>query len=120
MVNMTTITTDCEDKVMGLFSKKETLCCILVDDGILEMNQATYKYIRKLQSEIKDLKLEKTKVEMELKAIKPVIESKKYTPAISKDCGECKFVVRSRYSDDIIGCRKSGVCDDFAPKESES
>ena len=101
---------------MSLFGKKETLCYIPVDDGILEVSQAAYDYIMKLQQELADTKHEKYKVEAELKAIKPIIESKEYTPAISKDCGECKFVVRRRWSGDIIGCRKNGVCDDFAPK----
>lgn len=101
---------------MSLFGKKETLCYIPVDDGILKMNQATYNYIMKLENKIANLEREKVKIEKELKAIKPVIESKNYTQAISKDCGECKFVVRSRWNGDIIGCRKNGVCDDFAPK----
>lgn len=99
--------------------KKESMCFIAIDDGILEMNQATYNYIVQLRNDMNDIKHEKIKVEAELRAIKPVIESKQYEPAISSDCGECKFVVRSMWSNDIIGCRKNGVCEDYAPKEEE-
>lgn len=103
-----------------MFGKKESRCYIPVDDGVLEMSQATYDYVTKLKNENRDLKREKSSLEAELRAIKPVVENKDWAPAISRDCGECKLVVRSRWDGSIIGCRKPCVCDDFVPVENES
>ena len=60
-----------------------------------------------------DLQFENSNLKEELKRIKPIVESKDYKPALSKDCGDCKFCVRSPWNDDIIGCRKDNVCADF-------
>ena len=60
-----------------------------------------------------DLQIKNKNLSEELKRIKPVVESKDYKPALSKDCGDCKFCVRSSWNGCIIGCRKDNVCADF-------
>ena len=97
--------------------RKGSLCYIHTDDGVLEMSQATYDYIQSLKKELRDTKGELIKVQAELKALKPVITNKDWKPAMSSDCGECKYVVRSRWNSDIIGCRKDCVCNDFAKED---
>lgn len=64
-----------------------------------------------------DLEFENSKLKMELKCIKSVVESKDYKPALSKDCGDCKFCVRSSWNGCVIGCRKDNVCADFEKEE---
>ena len=67
-----------------------------------------------IDKKYRDLQFENSKLKAELKRIKPIVESKDYKPAISKDCGDCKFCVRSPWNNDIIiGCRKDNVCADF-------
>lgn len=99
--------------------KKENTYYIPIENGVLSVDKATYDYIMKLRQEATDAKHEKIKVEAELSVIKPIIESKQYEPAISSDCDLCKFVVRSVWNNDIIGCRKNSVCEDYAPKEED-
>lgn len=65
-----------------------------------------YRYANLLIAKIHDLK-------NELNEIKPIVEDKKLKPAISKDCAYCKFVVRSRSDNSVIGCCKDNVCEDF-------
>ena len=97
---------------------EEPSCILTTEDGkVLGMTQDTYDYISKLKEKIKDLEYKKDNIEEELKAIKPILEYKNYQPALSRDCGECKFVVRSRRSGDIIGRRKNSVCDDFVKED---
>ena len=86
------------------------------DGRTIKVNEDVYYYISSLKEEIHDLR----RAEHELKAIKPIVESKDLKCAISEFCGSCRFVVRSPYSRDIIGCRKGCVCDDFVEdKERE-
>lgn len=90
------------------------------DGRTIKVNEDVYYYISSLKDEICDLKFDLRKAEHELKAIKPIVESKDLKYAISEFCGSCRFVVRSSYSHDIIGCRKGCVCDDFVEdKERE-
>lgn len=66
-----------------------------------------------IDEKYRDLQFENSNLKAELKRIKPIVESKDYKPAISKDCDDCKFCVRSPWNNDIIGCRKDNVCADF-------
>lgn len=82
-----------------------------------------YCYINNLKDEASRLKEENSSlkskyfnVKAELDEIKPLVERKEYTPAISKDCEECKFALLSRLSGAVIGCRKNCLCDDFKRK----
>lgn len=77
----------------------------------------TCRYIIYLERKIRDIRHEKHGLKAELRAIKPVVETGNLTPAVSRECGNCKYVVRSSWSNDIIGCRKSCTCEDFTPEE---
>lgn len=70
-----------------------------------------------LLDKIINLERDKIKAEAELRALKPVVKNKGWKPAMSSDCGECVYVVRSKWNRDIIGCRKDCVCEDFKSKE---
>lgn len=70
-----------------------------------------------IDEKYQDLQFENLNLKAELKCIKPIVESKDYKPALSKDCGDCKFCVRSPWNNDIIGCRKDNVCADFETME---
>lgn len=86
-------------------------------EKVLNVDVDTYLYIQRLKSKINELEHEKHGIEAELRAIKPVVETGNLTPAVSRECGNCKYVVRSSWSNDIIGCRKSCTCEDFTPEE---
>ncbi len=87
------------------------------DDKTIRVDENAFMYICKLETEIHKLESEKHGLKAELRAIKPVVETGKLTPAVSRECGKCKYVVRSSWSNDIIGCRKSCTCEDFTPEE---
>ena len=70
-----------------------------------------------IDEKYQDLQFENLNLKAELKCIKPIVESKDYKPALSKNCGDCKFCVRSPWNNDIIGCRKDNVCADFETME---
>ena len=76
-------------------------------------------YIDSLKDENFELMKSKQSLLMELDSIKPVINSPGYEPALSRDCGDCKYVVRGRWNGEIIGCRKNNVCEDFVPREGD-
>lgn len=85
-----------------------------------------YKYIINLRRENsmlndENLSLMKDKhtLTMELDDIKTVINDPKYEPALSRDCGDCKYVARGRWNGSIIGCRKNNVCADFVKGEED-
>lgn len=91
---------------------------LTTEDGrIIKVNEDIYYYILSLKNEIHDLKYDLARSEKELEAIKPIIERPDYKPAISGECGNCHFVVRSHWSSDIVGCRKGLVCEDFTEKK---
>lgn len=69
--------------------------------------------------ECNELKHEKAKLEHELEALRPIVESPHYKPAMSKDCADCKFVVVNRWNSRIVGCRKDNLCEDFVPAKTE-
>lgn len=83
---------------------------VFINGKIYEVNEAVYNYITALE---KDL----YKVKGELEIIKPILENKDLKPAISKDCQDCKYAVKSRWNGDPLGCRKDNLCPDFTPME---
>ena len=82
-----------------------------------EVDGHVFNYIVELKQEISNLKRTKIELERELKAIKPIVERKEYKPAISEDCYNCIYVVKSPFNNNILGCRKDNVCEDYKPEE---
>ena len=77
-----------------------------------------YNYISNLRTENCDLKRENGKLDSELKSIKPIVEKKELKPAISENCEDCIYCIKSPfYRKDILGCIKDNVCDDFKKGE---
>ena len=101
-----------------MFKKKFKVDCMRIIDGEqCFMDQKTLKYIDKLRSEIFELEFKKGKLQKELETIKPVIETGTLKPAVSGYCKDCKFVVKSRWNGQILGCCKGNLCDAFSPAE---
>ena len=96
--------------------KKKKYNVLNVGDYSIIVDDCGYDYVLYLQKKIRDVEDEKSKLEKELKSIKPIIQSERYKPAISTDCGDCKYCVRSPWNNEIIGCRKDIVCNDFIQK----
>lgn len=103
------------------WKKKEPMCCMPTDKGILTMDRATYDYICGLKAKL-------SKLTDELNAIKPILESPDLLPALSKHCDECRFVVYSPYTSaydvfgnpihkTILGCRRNSLCSYYLPHE---
>ena len=76
-----------------------------------------YEEYKMLEVKLETLAHDNCKLRNELNAIKPVVENKNWEPAVSRDCGVCAFVVRSKWNGSIIGCRKNCVCKDFRLEE---
>lgn len=82
------------------------------------------RYIRYLKDEhvnhiceISRLKYENEKLKTELECIKPIIEKKELEPAISNRCDKCKFAVKSKWNNEVLGCCRKSVCEYYSPKE---
>ena len=73
--------------------------------------------LNELRRENLELKLENKDLKRELKAIKPVLANPQLKPAVSKDCHECRYVVKSKHDGSVLGCRKDAVCSDFVANE---
>ena len=82
-----------------------------------EVDSRVFNYVVELKREIRDLKHTRIELEKELKAIKPIVERKEYKPAISQDCYNCVYVVKSPFNNNILGCRKDNVCENYKPEE---
>ena len=87
------------------------------NNKIIYADKDTYECIENLKADIRRLTKERNDAIASLNAIKPIVEHKDYRPALSRDCCNCKFVVRSHWDGDIIGCRKENVCNDFKSVE---
>ena len=74
-------------------------------------------YIDSLRRKNDDLRYKIKCLEEELVAVKPVVANPTFKQAVSKDCSYCKYVLRSRWNGDILGCMKDNVCEDFVKKE---
>lgn len=83
------------------------------------VDKTAYTYIKNLENKLYDMEHEKRKLEWELRSIKPVLETPGLKPAVSTQCRNCRFGVRSSYNGDVIGCNINCVCGDFSPKEEE-
>ena len=105
-----------------LFGKKKLKRYVFIDDVIYYVDDEVADHIDKLNEELQNtldkLFAEKSKLmrtENELKAIKQLVESKEYKPAMSKDCQDCKYALKSKFNGELIGCRKDNLCNDFEP-----
>ena len=93
---------------------------VLFSEGkVLDVNEDAYNYLMELKDRLEKLEYENKKLVNELGAIKPVLATEGMKPAVHISCGGCRFVVRSKWNGDIIGCNKDCVCRDFYPKEEE-
>jgi hypothetical protein len=101
-----------------MFKHKKFNCAVVNKDGVVMiMDKETYKYLQGLEREKEDLEKKSCKLQNELDTIKPVLEDGNLKPAVSKSCRGCRFVVRSRWNGDILGCCKDNLCDDYQPEE---
>lgn len=89
---------------------------IAINGEIYFMDDACREYIFSIEKKIRNIEHENMMLRGELEAIKPVLENKNHKPAMSKDCDECKYCVRSSWNGEVIGCRKDNVCEDFKLK----
>lgn len=101
-----------------MFGRKDpNIYLVTYDDKEYRVSYDAMLIINELKKEIHELKHKKRSAELELEALRPVIENPKYKPAMSNDCDECKFVVKNRWNGRVIGCRKDNLCGDFMPRE---
>lgn len=67
-----------------------------------------------LRSKNEELVYENSELREELFMIKPVFMTPGFKPAMTKRCERCKFAYFSDYnSDEMLGCAKDVVCEDF-------
>lgn len=97
--------------------KKSDIRTIIEAGHQLYMCRDTYDYIQQLKNRNDALERENVKLTNELNAIKPVLATGGVKPAVHHLCGDCRFVVKSTWNSQIIGCSKDCVCDDFYPLE---
>lgn len=105
-----------------LFNKKDTAIggSVIVDGVIMYCDIDIARYVRKLEEENYELRKDKDKLKLELETIKPALKTVDLKHAVSKYCSQCKYAVMSRWNNDVIGCCKDCVCEDFAGKEKEN
>lgn len=100
-----------------MFGKKTTYP-VYIDSIKFEVKDLMLVYmIERLKDDNGDLKRKMAEMTHELTRIKPILEHKDFKPAISKDCADCKFAVKSQWNHEILGCRKNNLCEDFSLKE---
>lgn len=103
-----------------MFGKVKKDDYIIFCDGYpMSVSENVKKYVTKLELKLNNTEYELSKARQELKAIKPVIETGKLKPAVSKYCGDCKHCVKSTWNSDILGCNKDCICGDFKPIDLE-
>lgn len=78
----------------------------------------TDKYISKISAENEELKHQLANTKHKLESLSNQLQDTKLAPAISNECGKCKYVVRSIWDNRIIGCNKNMVCDDYVKENT--
>ena len=103
-----------------MFSGKKSefvnVASVNINGEYITVPLAVANRIQELSHENSNLKHKISNLKYELESIKPIIATKDLKPAISRDCINCKFVVKSPWNGAILGCRKDIVCEDFVPK----
>lgn len=100
-----------------MFGKKEKLYDCYICGVTFRVPKDALFRIEDLKRVLDKYEYECKVLENKLKEIEPIVESKKLKPAISTNCLDCKFCIRSRHGGDILGCCHDNVCDDYDPKE---
>lgn len=90
---------------------------VYIGDRMFYVPPEVKRHIDEREQMISTLEHAKWKLEGELNAIKPIVEDKRVKPAISENCSECKYVVKSPWNDGPLMCCKDSVCEDYTPKE---
>lgn len=80
-----------------------------------EVNEKFRIECTELRSKNWELEYTTSDLKDELEKIKPVVETSGFKPAVTDKCGQCKFAYYSDYDDELMGCCKGMVCDDFEP-----
>lgn len=92
----------------------ETTATVVCDPVYGLISEKAFGEIESLNHKLRDMELENMKLREELDRIKPVLECEKLTPAVSRKCRDCKYVVKSSWNGDILGCCKDSVCESFS------
>lgn len=102
-----------------MFGKRKNLNIFTMNRNglVMFMDHVVFDYIQDLEKKIDELERKNSKLQLELDTIKPVLETGNLTPAVSKSCKDCKFVVKSRFNNQILGCCRDSVCDKFQPED---
>ena len=103
-----------------IFNRRKSEDVVLVNIGNgrwVSVPMEVSEYIDSLRRENDDLRYKINCLEGELVAVKPVVANPTFKQAVSKNCTYCKYVLRSRWNGDILGCMKDNVCEDFVKKE---
>ena len=107
--------------MFGFFKKKEKVetWSVCVDDVYYNIDSRVARHFENLEYENKRLKNDVEELRKKIDEIQTYSKQEGYAPAISRECGDCKYVITSRhlgYGGSIIGCRKNMLCEDFKPK----
>lgn len=93
------------------FSKdKDEIDRIYIDNECFLVNPKVSNRVRNLENGMDYYESLSNGYEKELKAIRPILEVPDVKPAVSL---YCEFVLQSPNSNEIIGCRKDVVCNDY-------
>lgn len=107
--------------MFGFFKKKEKAetWSVCVDDVYYNIDSKVARHFENLEYENKRLKKDVEELRKKIDEIQTYSKQEGYTPAISRECIDCAYVIESGYSGyggRIIGCRKNMLCEDFKPK----
>lgn len=104
--------------MFGFFKKKEKAetWSVRVDDVYYDVDLRVAKYFENLKRENSRLKNDNDILREQIKELKAYTSIEGYAPAVSQECGDCMYVVKSRCLGGVIGCRKNMICEDFKPK----
>ena len=100
-----------------MFGKQKDKDTIVIDDIVYLVDPAVARYIETLRHNLRDAKYDKEGLKRELELIKPIVKDSDFKPALSEDCLNCDFVIKSPWNGYALGCIKHNVCDDFKRRE---
>lgn len=100
-----------------MFWKKNKIDRIIIDGYTIRVDNAAYDYIRLLTEKLQTAERDAYRYRSELNHIKPILKNKDFKPAISADCRNCIYVVKTPWDGCVLGCRKDNLCEDFKPME---
>lgn len=87
--------------------------------GIVWINEERFLVPSAVSDHMNKLLSENIELKAELEHIRPILTNPELKPAISRDCFNCKFVLRSAISGAILGCKKDNVCEDYVEEKSD-